>query len=327
MSIGFVCDNHCHLHFESVINTLDEVFQVASNFPFNMKYFHICGTEPFDWNDVIQLAVKFPNHVISSIGIHPWYYNQICDNVDWKSRMTTALQTYPNLHVGECGLDKYISNKTVKCECCSVSCNGSLLCSGVIDMNKQECLLKEQLLLAHRYHRVLTLHCVRGCWSRLIKILQDYCKLEWKGRDGVRAIILHGCNNISTETVKILKTLPCCNIYYSFGNIQCEAFLKSYLENNYHDRYNAAWSVNAMEELKLAKEYRLIYLNLDKNLIPINRILIESDAPNVKFNAENVLNNSFSVIYTYKIMAEIYGVDYDNFVNIVYTNFCECYNL
>lgn len=101
-------------------------------------------------------------------------------------------------------------------------------CIDIGTMRFQEELLWSHLMLAHKHHRVITLHCVK-CWPTLVQLLQRYAKHEYRfsGRNsssvcGVRGIILHGCSALPLDLqVHLERTgLP---IFYSFGTIRLPA--------------------------------------------------------------------------------------------------------
>ena len=81
----YLCDNHCHLQFPETLNTLNGLFNASSNSKYNIKYFNVCATSPADWDIVLQLNRQYSDRIIASIGVHPWYTNNICAN--WKQKL------------------------------------------------------------------------------------------------------------------------------------------------------------------------------------------------------------------------------------------------
>jgi len=67
------------------------------------------------------------------------------------------LQRHPAAGVGECGLDRGVAKE--------------------VPYALQEAVLLEHFVLASRYGRALTLHCV-GCWDRLLALLTDRHKVH-----------------------------------------------------------------------------------------------------------------------------------------------------
>lgn len=65
----------------------------------------ICvSSQSDDWQKVADLAVLYPDFIIPSFGLHPWYISKKNDN--WLSEIRQYLHKFPFSCVGECGLDR-----------------------------------------------------------------------------------------------------------------------------------------------------------------------------------------------------------------------------
>ena len=129
-------DAHCHLLKESELSDAQLV---------GVKKILVNSAHLDDWGKVTSLK-----SVISSIGIHPWYVKEACEN--WAERMEKMLAENSELQVGEIGLDKLKP-----------------------DFSKQKQIFLTQLKLAQKYNRVASIHCVRA-WGEMMPLLRDFKK-------------------------------------------------------------------------------------------------------------------------------------------------------
>lgn len=63
------------------------------------------GSSAEDWHAVADLARRFPEVVIPSFGVHPWYH--AVQPPDWETRLNAWLDEFPTAAVGEIGLDRW----------------------------------------------------------------------------------------------------------------------------------------------------------------------------------------------------------------------------
>lgn len=98
-----------------------------------------------DWNCVLNSVLEKSN-VYGAIGIHPWYVSNL--PLDWEVQLYEMLVRYPNLTIGEIGLD-------VKQP----------------DIEKQINVFMRQFELANVLKRGVHIHCV-GAWDIMKKILK-----------------------------------------------------------------------------------------------------------------------------------------------------------
>lgn len=69
------------------------------------------GTSESDWEKVARLTDRFPNHVIPSFGLHPWFVAE--RSPKWENTLLGWLDRYPNAAVGEIGLDRWIEGHDI----------------------------------------------------------------------------------------------------------------------------------------------------------------------------------------------------------------------
>ncbi len=117
----------------------------------------------------------------SSIGIHPWYINEI--NLEESLHVLSELSQNKNiLAIGECGLDKLID----------------------INFKEQERIFKAQISIAEAIQKPIIVHCVKA-FNELIHIK--------KKMNVIVPLIIHGYNNNKQIAEQLLKN----GFYFSFG--------------------------------------------------------------------------------------------------------------
>lgn len=119
-----------------------------------------CAVEPADWNTCLAYAAQSPDRR-AAIGVHPWYIAAVIDNVDkssleqthhypnsWLQELERLLQEHPGCMVGEIGLCKMARFLRTY--------------SGGKDQATalQRDVFIQQLCLAARYQRPVSVHCV-----------------------------------------------------------------------------------------------------------------------------------------------------------------------
>ena len=100
-----------------------------------------------DWNDVANLAEKFPDFIHPSFAIHPWKADSAGHG--WQEKLLAILHRFPSAGIGECGLDTWIE-------------------SPHIDI--QIPVFLEHLRIARETGRFLTIHCLKA-WGPLFSCL------------------------------------------------------------------------------------------------------------------------------------------------------------
>ena len=157
-------DAHCHLQDDALFPDIGNVMKRAAEA--GVERMACCGTSPADWNQVFQLAEKFPQ-IIPMIGIHPWFVgcragaatppdSEVTDlGYKWKQNVQTLeklLREHPEAGIGETGLD-FQEKFTNRAE--------------------QEASFAAHLDLARELNRPVAVHCVHA-WGQLIEILREH---------------------------------------------------------------------------------------------------------------------------------------------------------
>ncbi len=89
----FYFDAHCHLL---------PVRQLIKAAQAGVIYFICNATHPGNWEEVQALSQQVPG-VYPCIGVHPWFIDNL--KPDWQIKMQLMLEKYPQMMIGEIGLD------------------------------------------------------------------------------------------------------------------------------------------------------------------------------------------------------------------------------
>jgi TatD DNase family protein len=108
------------------------------------------GTRESDWDRVRLLALRHPDLVLPSYGLHPWWLRERSPR--WRETLEALLAADPAAGVGETGLDRWMRNP---------------------DPPDQEAVFLAHLDLAARHDRPLSIHCLRA-WGRLLDLLRTH---------------------------------------------------------------------------------------------------------------------------------------------------------
>jgi TatD DNase family protein len=137
-------DSHCHLQDKRYKGAVDGVLERGRNA--GVRALSCCGTNENDWQAVAELA-KTCTSVVPSFGLHPWF---VADRSgQWLDILEKFLVENPMSCCGEIGMD----------HACDPSTFGA-----------QESVFMDQLSLAARLGRPVTLHC-RKAFGRLLELL------------------------------------------------------------------------------------------------------------------------------------------------------------
>ncbi len=141
-------DAHTHLHYRSLTPHLPRLLHEAA--AAGVHAWVVCGTAPQDWEEVANLP-RQPDltdfDLRPAFGVHPWYVDNLPS--DWLDHLSVLLQENPAATVGEVGLDRLRQSP---------------------DSATQVRILREQLRLAARFHRTVSLHAVRAVPQVLAEI-------------------------------------------------------------------------------------------------------------------------------------------------------------
>ncbi len=138
-------DAHCHLQDERYNAAIGEVLERGHRA--GVKAFSCCGTLEKDWQAVANLAAA-DTSVVPSFGLHPWFVMDRSDG--WLDILKNKLIDNPLSCCGEIGIDH--------------TCDPSTFTS-------QESVFIDQLMLAARLGRPVTVHC-RKAFGRLLDLLK-----------------------------------------------------------------------------------------------------------------------------------------------------------
>ncbi len=203
-------DAHCHLQDPRFGGTVEEILKACQDR--GIQRLVVNGTRESDWDRVAELAERYPDLILPSYGLHPWWSRERSAN--WREDLEARLLANPRASIGETGLDRWMENP---------------------DPADQEEVLLAHLDLAERLNRPLSLHCLRA-WGHLDAVLRAHPR-------PARGILLHSYGG-PAEMVRPLADL---GAYFSF----------------------AGYFLNPSQEKKRAAF----------QLVPEDRLLIESDAP------------------------------------------------
>lgn len=296
----------------------------------------VCGVCPgADWESVFSLHEMYPNIIVPSVALHPWWISQYFQGQSIEelvAQLIHSIQGNEHLHVGECGLDKIISKSNKK--------------RGLpgIPMERQQEILWEHIKVAHRFGRTISIHCVHA-WSALEQLLLRYEaereQMVMHATTGVRGILLHSCNSIPMHLIPSLLRIP--NVYFSFSAFhfrlsnevrirlqRCERFSSDAMEGNEY----LVWAVKEMQSwdtsfLRDVAEYPLLWdTKRDRPRIPWERLLLETDAPDqepVGYSAPNASHESGYVAVSYLVLAAILRKPLNEIVDQLNQNARRCF--
>ncbi len=183
-------DAHLHLQdprFQNVNNIIAEMRAVG------VTRCVVNGTSPDDWKRVQDLAKEHPDLIIPSYGLHPW---KVPCEQDWKSLLKEYLAESEIPCIGECGLDRWMSDYNV--------------------VAQQDAFLF-QLDLACQMNTPLSIHILKA-WGWFADILR-----ERKARGKFfpeRGFLLHSYNG-SAELIPELVDL---GAYFSFSGYHLNTY-------------------------------------------------------------------------------------------------------
>lgn len=144
-----------------------------------------------DWKAVVALAKKNTD-VVPFLGLHPWYVDE--QPAGWLGELEKSLIDLPAAGIGEIGLDSWKKG---------------------LDMAAQERAFIDQLDLADRLDRCVSVHCLKA-WGRLMDALRR--------RGGPRrGMLLHAFGG----PAEMIGELAIMGAYFSFaGNVLNERAVK-----------------------------------------------------------------------------------------------------
>ena len=160
-----IFDAHCHLQDSSLAPVRESLLGSETH---GIQTWLVNGTHPGDWAAVAELAER-DERVIPAFGWHPWYVDSQVSEQHIE-QLKILLQTYPNAHVGEIGVDRWKVG---------------------LDEDLQLKALTTQLEIAAEFRRPVTIHCLKA-WGLLER--------AWEAaKQRPKKVLLHAFNG-SIET-------------------------------------------------------------------------------------------------------------------------------
>lgn len=142
-------DAHNHLHDPGLRDSLEKV--TADMRSAGIRRCVVNGTSEDDWPHVLELARKFPDLILPSLGLHPW---KVASRTPaWHRKLVQIVTSAGRpVFLGECGLDRWKEG---------------------FDLDDQRNVFTLQLELATRLNLPLSVHCLRA-WGPLLEILRTH---------------------------------------------------------------------------------------------------------------------------------------------------------
>lgn len=174
-----IFDAHAHLQDEKLFSRLEDIVPAARLI--GVEKIVCCGTSEADWDDVAKVKRKYPNLVIASFGLHPWYLK--LRTSAWFDVLKTHLIKIPSV-IGEIGLDFVLTD---------------------LDQEEQKDIFSQQLQLAQELKRPVSIHC-RRAWEELLSVLAAHGVLKAGG-------VIHSYSG----NVDLIPQLVKYNLFFSFS--------------------------------------------------------------------------------------------------------------
>ncbi len=164
-------DCHLHLQDERLAGRVNDVLARARNQ--GVRRFICNGSNESDWNDVRRLACEHAD-IHPCFGLHPWYVSQRSRH--WLDLLESFLNSTTS-GIGEIGLDRILKDS---------------------DESDQEQVLRQQLALARRLNRTVSIHSARAAgW------LLDVLKNEKSLPDRLHLHAFGGSAELARQFVKL----------------------------------------------------------------------------------------------------------------------------
>jgi TatD DNase family protein len=186
-----LADAHNHLHDERFGGRQADL--VAACREAGIVRMVVNGSSPEDWPAVAAVARRFPDLVIPSFGLHPWYVH--LRPGDWLDQLRWHLDAFPGAGVGEIGLDRWILDCPPAAR---AGVSPELADWKAATLEEQREVLAVQWELAVERGMPVSLHCLQA-WGPLMDYLRGAGRLD-------RGFLLHSYGG-PTELVLPLAKL------------------------------------------------------------------------------------------------------------------------
>jgi Tat protein secretion system quality control protein TatD with DNase activity len=137
---------------------------IAAGTAAGVRRMGLCATSEADWARVAALAAAFPDTIIPSYGLHPWWAGEVEPGAQLDgvvARLEALLLEQPGAAVGEIGLDR---------------CGKGLQSA---PWERQVAAFSAQLALAAKLRRAISVHCVQA-HTQLLELLAAHVE-AWHG--------------------------------------------------------------------------------------------------------------------------------------------------
>ena len=138
-------DSHNHLQDPRLPKAVDMIREMKS---VGISHCVVNATSEEDWQSVEKLALAEPEFVCPAFGIHPWKAHLAKEG--WQQRLIELLEKYPHASVGECGVDRWVSEPPLEV---------------------QMPVFTAQLRIARETGRPVTIHCLKA-WEALFNAFE-----------------------------------------------------------------------------------------------------------------------------------------------------------
>ena len=256
-------DTHCHLNFQAFATDLPDVVRRAKQN--GVEQFIVPGTDLISSKKAIDLSLAYPDAIFASIGIHPHHAQDpnFYPNDTLKIQLSEMISKNRKqvVAIGEIGLDFFVYQKT-KYENREVSPE---------IIAKQIALLNMQLSIAHDFDLPVILHC-RKAFPQMIKIIKlyhdKYQTISAYASHFAKASLVKENNSrrSSASDVKTnyIKPYQVHGVWHCFtGSTQD---LKALITMGYYIGFDG--------NITYSPDYSTLV-----DSTPLNRILLETDAP------------------------------------------------
>lgn len=200
----FLVDTHCHAHLER--DSEDSPYQLTDDAliesdeqkrPSVRLVMLSCAVQYEDWGSCVKFASQSTNRV-AALGIHPWYC-EVLPN-DWLHQLEQLVRNHPGCLIGEIGLcrvARWVRTHEAGKE---------------VAMNHQRSVFVQQLELAAKYDRPVSVHCVSQQGVLLNSLLEQE-KLPPR-------IALHSFTGTAHHVKQLLSKLEGrTTLYFGFSHI------------------------------------------------------------------------------------------------------------
>ena len=180
-------DTHGHAHLAK--STGSDIYQCPKQEILSLT----CAVHPDDWGACIEYAAQSPKRMLA-LGVHPWYLGELPET--WLEDLEEQLKVHPHALVGEIGLCKMARFVRQHPEGKQAA------------LEIQRSVFAQQLELAARYRRPVSIHCVNQ-QSILLEQLQKTDPLP-------PAIALHSFSGSAHQVKQLVQKIP--NLFFGFSH-------------------------------------------------------------------------------------------------------------